>query len=172
MLTKELEKLGLNSRESKVYLTLLQLGKAAMQEISEKSSDKRTTVYGVIKSLKEKGLLRVVIGENKILYCAQNPKKMEENLKKRQQTLEKVMPDLLKLSAISSVDWIKVPKNTRATIILWEIIKETKEKFPTSQIFIRNLELLANNKTANYVADDASFVLKDKFVVVELVELS
>lgn len=99
MLNKELEKLGLNSRESRVYLALLQLGEATMQQIAAKSGVKRTTVYGIIKSLKEQGLLRIVIGQKKILYSAQNPKKIEEGLKEKQNVLEKIMPQLLVLSS-------------------------------------------------------------------------
>jgi len=102
MLTKELEKLGLNSRESRVYLALLQLGEATMQDISAQSGVKRTTVYGIIKSLKEKGLLKIVIGQKKILYCAHDPKKFEESLKEKQSVLEKIMPQLLTLTASSS----------------------------------------------------------------------
>lgn len=102
MLTKELEKLGLNSRESRVYLALLQIGEATMQEIAAKSGVKRTTVYGIIKSLKEKGLLKIVIGQKKVLYCAQNPKKIEENLKEKQSVLETIMPQLLTLTTVST----------------------------------------------------------------------
>ncbi|MFA5961455.1 MAG: helix-turn-helix domain-containing protein [Parcubacteria group bacterium] len=101
MLTKELEKLGLNSRESRVYLALLGLGEATMQQITAKSGVKRTTVYGIIKSLKSQGLLRIVIGQKKILYSAQNPKKIEESLKEKQSVLEKIMPQLLVLTSAS-----------------------------------------------------------------------
>ena len=101
MLTKELEKLGLNSRESRVYLALLQIGEATMQEIAAKSGVKRTTVYGIIKSLKEKGLLKIVIGQKRILYCAQNPKKIEASLKEKQNVLEQIMPQLLMLTTTS-----------------------------------------------------------------------
>ena len=101
MLNKELEKLGLNSRESRVYLALLQIGEATMQQIAAKSGVKRTTVYGIIKSLKSQGLLRIVIGQRKILYSAQNPKKIEESLREKQSVLEKIMPQLLVLTSAS-----------------------------------------------------------------------
>ncbi len=57
MLKKQLEKLNLSSREATVYAELLELGETTIEQISQKSKIKRTTVYDVIKTLKEKGLV-------------------------------------------------------------------------------------------------------------------
>jgi len=44
----ELEKLGLNEKEARVYLALLELGESNIQGLSAKSSVKRTTVYDIL----------------------------------------------------------------------------------------------------------------------------
>jgi len=57
MLNKELEKIGLSKKEAKVYLACLELSEATIGQISKKSGVKRTTVYDIVESLKEKSLI-------------------------------------------------------------------------------------------------------------------
>lgn len=98
MLINDLEKLGLNDKEAKVYLALLELGEANIQEIAKKSSIKRTTVYDIVESLKNKGLLSLIQKNKKIIYLAEDPRKLEGILEEKKETLKKALPELLSIT--------------------------------------------------------------------------
>lgn len=98
MLQKDLQKIGLNDKEARLYLALLELGESNIQQIAKKSGIKRTTAYDVIESLKEKGLLGLTIKNKKIIYFAESPKKLEENLDDKKRTLQKIIPELLSIA--------------------------------------------------------------------------
>ena len=98
MLLKELNKLGLNEKEAKVYLALLELGEGNIQEISKKSAIKRTTAYDIIQSLKDKGLISSVNKNKKNLFFAENPEKIEGILEEKKNTLKRIMPELLSIT--------------------------------------------------------------------------
>ncbi|ACP37491.1 transcriptional regulator, TrmB [Sulfolobus islandicus Y.N.15.51] len=60
-----LRKLGFSVYEAKVYLTLLNLCNSTMKELSEKAQIPYQKVYEVVKSLEDKGLVRVIEGRPK-----------------------------------------------------------------------------------------------------------
>ena len=98
MLYKDLEKLGLNQKEAKMYLALLELGEANIAQITKKSGIKRTTAYDIIEALKERGLLSTVIKHKKTYYFAENPRVIEQSLDEKKDTLNKILPDLLAIT--------------------------------------------------------------------------
>ncbi len=98
MLEKKLENLGLNPKEAKVYLALLELGEANIQSISKKSSVKRTTVYDVIDSLKEKGLVGSSVHGKKTFYFAEEPQSIINKIKEKERMAKEIMPELLSIA--------------------------------------------------------------------------
>jgi len=54
---EQLNQLGLNGRQARVYLALLQLGSATAIEIAKYTKYKHPTVYDVLDILKEKRLI-------------------------------------------------------------------------------------------------------------------
>jgi HTH-type transcriptional regulator, sugar sensing transcriptional regulator len=98
MLTKDLQKLGLNEKEARVYLAALELGEANIQQISKKSLVKRTTLYDIIESLKLQGLVSQYIKNKKTLYCAVDPHKLEDEAEERQHTVRRILPQLLTIA--------------------------------------------------------------------------
>jgi sugar-specific transcriptional regulator TrmB len=95
MLEQELAKIGLGSKEAKVYLAALELGEANISSIARKSGIKRTTVYLVLESLREKGLISTTKRKASTFYMAENPQKIAEKAQERQQVIAKIMPELL-----------------------------------------------------------------------------
>jgi len=95
---KKLTKLGLNEKEAKVYLASLELGEANIERISKKSGVKRTTVYDVIDSLTEKGLMSSIIKKKRSFYYAEDPILIEETFEQKKQDLHKILPDLLAMA--------------------------------------------------------------------------
>lgn len=98
MLQDELQKIGLDKKEIQVYLALLELGEANIGEIAKKSGVKRTTVYDVLESLKEKGLLGQTKRKSHTLYFAENPEKLERQIEEKKKIIQKVLPELLSIT--------------------------------------------------------------------------
>ncbi len=96
-LLKVLNELGLSEKEAKVYLALLSLGEVTVLSISKEAGIKRTTVYSVLDSLKQKGLVEVVVRGFKTFYRAVSPENLVAVIEERQQKLNKYLPDFLSL---------------------------------------------------------------------------
>ncbi len=93
-LYNDLREVGLNEKESAVYMAILELGEANIAQISLKSEINRSTVYLILKTLKEKGLIHGV-KKNRTLFYAEDPRKMIDDLERKKSVLEKAMPSLL-----------------------------------------------------------------------------
>jgi len=88
-----LKSFGLNKNQSKVYLTILQLGSSTIQELANKSNTKRTTVYSVLDVLIKNGLVTFYQkGQNRI-YSAEDPKKIATNLENQIQKIKQTKSD-------------------------------------------------------------------------------
>lgn len=92
-----LKNIGLDETEAQVYLTSLSLGPTTVLKIARSSEIKRTTVYGVIESLKNKGLIRIEPKGLKQLYVAESPEKLEELLDSRKREFSAKLPDFMAL---------------------------------------------------------------------------
>jgi sugar-specific transcriptional regulator TrmB len=99
---KELRDFGLTDKEIKVYLALLKLGTAKIQEISEKAETYRTYTYDLIKSLKEKGLVSYVIKSGVQYYEVSEPDKLINLLREKERKIEKILPSLKEIYQSSS----------------------------------------------------------------------
>ena len=89
--------LGLTPNETKVYLTLLDLGTAQAGQITEKSGVHRRNVYDAIDRLMEKGLISFVIVNNKKLFSPVNPKRFIELIDERKFELDSLKNDFQKI---------------------------------------------------------------------------
>ena len=93
-LLETLEEFGLNKNESAVYLALLQLGPSAVLAIARHTALKRSTVYLILDSLIEKGLVVVVPKEKKKLFLALPPSRLEEELDRKSNLIRQALPEL------------------------------------------------------------------------------
>ena len=98
MLQNELEKLGFESKEAKLYLALLELGEGDIADISRKSGLKRTTVYHLVDSLMGRGLISQNKKGKKVRYLAEDPRSIEESLKEKEALYKKALPELLSVT--------------------------------------------------------------------------
>jgi sugar-specific transcriptional regulator TrmB len=89
-----LERYGLSRNEAKVYLTLLYLGSAMAGKIAKEAMMDRTSCYDALKRLLKKGLISYVLEANRKLFKSEDPSKLLENLKEKQEEIEKVMTEL------------------------------------------------------------------------------
>lgn len=90
-----LKEIGLTEHESTVYFTMVSLGPSPILKIARASEMKRTTIYYVMDSLKEKGLARVDLKGFKSLYTAESPEKLENILESRKNKFKKHLNDFL-----------------------------------------------------------------------------
>src|SRR3989344_921517 len=94
-LLKNLENLGLNEKQAKVYLACLELGSASVGEIAEKSGVKRTSIYNFLEDLINKGFLSEIKQDEQLLLIAEDPKTLEQKVKSNLTGIQNIMPELL-----------------------------------------------------------------------------
>ncbi len=100
-INEALESLGLTTKEIKIYISLLELGEAAVNDITKKSEVNRVTVYPVIQKLIEKGFVSKLYKEGKSYFKAINPKQILDLLKEKSDKIEMVLPELEKRAGIT-----------------------------------------------------------------------
>lgn len=84
---KELIELGLSTNESKVYLSLLKVGKMGAGGISKFSGVSYSRIYEVLDSLEQKGLVKIIPEKTKKFIPA-NPKELLDIIKKKEDDLK------------------------------------------------------------------------------------
>lgn len=91
---QDLLKVGLNTKEAQTYLALLELGPTTVVALSRKSGLKRTTIYEILKSLLERGLVvETPVGKRK-RFIAEPPEKFFALKKQELDTLRGIVPTL------------------------------------------------------------------------------
>lgn len=93
----ELEQIGLNKSEIKVYLTLLKIGSSTTGPIVTKSKTANSKIYEVLEKLKNKGLVSYFVKENMKHYKATSPKMLLDYLDERKEKIEKEKEKITKL---------------------------------------------------------------------------
>jgi len=84
-----LKKLGLNDKEIKIYLSLLEYGASSVRDLATTSKINRGTVYDILKKLQDEGLVSYYHEETKQKFVAEDPEKLLDLLKEKQKELEK-----------------------------------------------------------------------------------
>ena len=98
---KRLHALGLEEKEAKIYLTCLQLGKDTVFHIAERSGIKRTTVYFILKSLAERGLIATEKTKKAVLFSPAHPRRLLIHVDHQKKILDDLLPEL---SALYNVE--------------------------------------------------------------------
>ena len=88
-----LKELGLTENESQVYFSLLSLGPSPILKVSQTSGLKRSTVYSVIETLKQKGLVNIQVNGFKKKFVAEKPEKLEIMLEIKRKKLKSLLPE-------------------------------------------------------------------------------
>lgn len=103
-ITEALAQLGLNDKETKVYLACLELGGASVHEVADKAGVKRTSIYNFLEELKTKGLVSEIKQNNRTLLIPEDPHALvanrREEIKKTEgqiKNLEEIIPNLMSI---------------------------------------------------------------------------
>lgn len=89
--------LGLEEKESRIYLALLELGTASVHPIADKAGIKRPTAYLILEELQKKGLVSLVPRQKKVLYTAESPERLLSDLQKKQELAKRFLPNMMAL---------------------------------------------------------------------------
>lgn len=90
-----LQKFGLDDKEAKVYLAILELGQSTITPIAERSGVKRTSIYYFIDHLVELGLVSKLDQEGKTTYTAESPERLLDYEKSRLELVREAIPFLM-----------------------------------------------------------------------------
>ncbi|MBT4120878.1 MAG: hypothetical protein HOA57_03245 [Candidatus Magasanikbacteria bacterium] len=96
-ITLALNGYGLDSKEIKVFLALLELGVGNGHEIASKSGIIRTTTYSVLEELIRKGLVTEVKKGRIKHYTIEDPRKIIDEMEERNNLIKQVKGDLLSM---------------------------------------------------------------------------
>ena len=84
----------LNDKQRRVYLSLMQLGKATISQIADLAQIKRTNAYNIITELKELGYVHEVMDSKKKTYAAADPNVFVSELRQSTKSFEEMLPYL------------------------------------------------------------------------------
>lgn len=173
MLEKELEKIGLNENEAKIYLLALELGKSSIKELSEQSKIKRGTVYNVIDSLLQKGFLAIGHEKNRKVYIAESPSNLnllfdvkQHELEERKKAFEKLFPELDILFNSSDVrPRVKYFEGNSGALSLKEEYLKTKSKKIDNILFYDN-SFKSLPEAKKYTTERVKKKIKSRFLYI------
>lgn len=86
--------IGLKPGEAKVYVALLELGEASVQETAHASGLQRPNCYSLLEELRKKKLATVLVSSRGRRYAAENPKRLKELVTDKLKQFEEVLPIL------------------------------------------------------------------------------
>ncbi|MAF34420.1 hypothetical protein CMO91_01100 [Candidatus Woesearchaeota archaeon] len=94
MVAELLKEIGLTERESKVYLSLLDLGRSTTGPLIKASGVPNSKIYEILSSLHKKGLVTWVIGGKTKFFEAAEPKTLLRLFDQKRRTLANMLPEL------------------------------------------------------------------------------
>jgi len=99
--TSVLEELGLSNAEAKIYLAILELGLSKTGKIIDKTKLQSSTVYHVLGSLIEKGLVSHIFKGKVKYYQAESPETFLLFLEEKRRKFMEILPELKEKEKLS-----------------------------------------------------------------------
>ena len=93
-INEALNKIGLTPTETKIYLTLLKIGKSTVVKLAEKTELHRRTIYDALNILNHKGLTSFKIIDNVKYFEATEPDSLKIFIEEKEKILENILPTL------------------------------------------------------------------------------
>lgn len=130
----ELQKLGLDEKEVKVYLAGLELGPTSVQKIAKEADVSRPTTYNIIEKLEEKDLFTQIEEDNKTYYVAQSPdhllgvlRTQKRKLEEREREFVRIIASLKSRYLLDEQGEIKVYKGDKGLETIQEELSHSSE---------------------------------------------
>ena len=100
-LIQAIQNLGLSENESRIYLALLELGRAGVAAIAAKAEVKRTSCYVILDELIRKGLVSTTQTAGRVQYAAEPPETLLRLGRERVNQFDALLPELKSLFNLS-----------------------------------------------------------------------
>lgn len=97
-----LEQIGFKDKKARAYLACLELGEAQAQKIAQKAGLERTSVYAILESLRQDGLIKSTAKKKTLYFIAEPPQKLVGFLQSKAQIVNQFMPLFLDVYKSSS----------------------------------------------------------------------
>jgi len=159
---KTLSQFGLTPNQIKVYLALLELGEAKVQDISKKAHILRTTCYEVLDQLKNLALVSQYIKKNVRIYMAEPPQSLKRSLEHKQKSIAEILPELESIYNIGGFKpKIRYYEGLESYKTVYEDTLTVKEKKLRGILSMKDmLDKLGNEYMNNYISKRAQANIK------------
>ena len=97
MISEVLRKIGLTDYETKIYIALLELGKATSGEILQTANLNTGKIYEILNSLKTKGFIGEITESGIKKFSPANPKRIYDYLNEKKQEIKEQEKDLAEI---------------------------------------------------------------------------
>ncbi len=122
--------LGLEDRETKLYLELLKAGPSKAGTLSKITRIDRSVTYKLLYTLLNKGFISVVIRENRKYFQATDPEKLLDVLKEREERLREVIPELRSVKKPISEAQVEVYKGKEGfKTVMNDLLRQKKNLY-------------------------------------------
>jgi len=142
MYEEKLQKLGLTSGESRVYIALVELGSSTVGPIVKKSKVTYSKIYDVLARLMDKGLVSYSIKEKTKYFKALEPlrlheylEKKESDLKETKKQLDEMIPFLNKLSPNNKEHEVEIFMGNKGIMTAYDLLLKELKKNETIRFF-------------------------------------
>lgn len=153
-MTKEeiLNKIGLNGKESKIYLSLVERGPLLISQIAKQAGLYRPAIYKNLPNLISKGLVSVSPKGKQRLYIAESPEKLKILVDELTHELESVIPELdASYRAKEKKPVMKfLQGKTAITFVLNDLVHSLKK----DDIFYRYSSVKDSKRSSKYLPRD------------------
>jgi sugar-specific transcriptional regulator TrmB len=159
MFIKELIEFGLSDKEARVYLALLELEIAGVQEIAKVADVNRSTAYVTLESLKKRGFVSISDEKNVRQYIATPPDAIlrvaRDKAHQQEHVLEKIEQIVPEMKALfkgtKKKPIVKIFEGKEGLISAFEDTLKCKEKLIRVSSAIGNLKKIIPEYLAEYI---------------------
>lgn len=125
-----LEDIGFTRNEIKVYISLIKLGASTTGKIIKNTGMHRAMVYDTLEKLLQKGIISFVIQNNRKIFKAHDPKRLNQYIEEKQQKLQTIIPELSEIYKFPKVSiQTNVYEGKEGIKTIFEDILKTKPDF-------------------------------------------
>jgi len=92
-----IKNLGLTDKETKVYISLIEVGPSVVSRIAEKARINRVTTYDILEKLKEKGFISTFTKQKIKYFSPTDPEIIANNFDQKTKAFKESLPELKRL---------------------------------------------------------------------------
>lgn len=133
-LDKKLKEIGLSEKEARVYLSALQMGPAAVQQIAKHAGVNRPTTYVMIESLTKRGLMSSFEKGKKRYFNAEPPERLRalfhserRAIDDKEHRLDDLLPELRALAGVTELPKVRFYEGAEGLEAIHEDLLRVKD---------------------------------------------